>query len=106
MIKINANINPIVPNGNLGRIGPGGAKGTGPSSAFSDTINTVSKEISKVDDLQQGSDMSIKDLLSGRNEDITSVVSAVAKADMSFKLLVGVRNKLVEAYKQTMNMPL
>jgi flagellar hook-basal body complex protein FliE len=44
--------------------------------------------------------------LSGKNEDITSVVSAVAKADMSFKLLVGVRNKLIEAYKQTMNMPL
>jgi len=47
-----------------------------------------------------------KIVLSGKSEDITSVVSAVAKADMSFKLLVGVRNKLIEAYKQTMNMPL
>jgi flagellar hook-basal body complex protein FliE len=62
--------------------------------------------ISKVDGLQQSSNMSIKDLLSGKNEDITSVISEVAKADMSFKLLVGVRNKLIEAYKQTMNMPL
>jgi flagellar hook-basal body complex protein FliE len=34
------------------------------------------------------------------------VVAAVAKADVSFKVLVGVRNKLIEAYKQTMNMPL
>jgi flagellar hook-basal body complex protein FliE len=25
---------------------------------------------------------------------------------VSFKVLVGVRNKLIEAYKQTMNMPL
>ena len=50
--------------------------------------------------------LSIKDLLSGKNDDITSVVSAVAKADMSFKLLVGVRNKLIVAYKQTMNMQL
>ncbi|MHC4739378.1 MAG: flagellar hook-basal body complex protein FliE [Planctomycetota bacterium] len=92
------------------------SSGTGPKASevsaekqksdFSDTVNAVGKYLSKVDDLQQSSDMSIKDLLSGKNEDITSVVSAVAKADMSFKLLVGVRNKLIEAYKQTMNMPL
>jgi len=71
-----------------------------------DFANAVKNYISEVDDLQQSSNMSIKDLLSGKNEDITSVISAVAKADISFKLLVGVRNKLIEAYKQTMNMPL
>ena len=60
--------------------------------------------VNQVDEMQQGSDASIKDLLAGKNPDITSVVSDVAKADMSFKLLVGVRNKLIEAYKQTMNM--
>ncbi|MHC4544651.1 MAG: flagellar hook-basal body complex protein FliE [Planctomycetota bacterium] len=73
---------------------------------FDNTVNAIEKYVSKVDELQQSSDMSIKDLLSGKNEDIISVVSAAAKADMSFKLLVGVRNKLIEAYKQTMNMPL
>ena len=73
---------------------------------FANAIKTVKDYISKVDDLQESSDMSIKDLLSGKNEDIISVVSAVAKADMSFKLLVGVRNQIIEAYKQTMNMPL
>jgi len=78
----------------------------GGKSGFANSVKAVEKYISNVDDLQQSSDMSIKDLLSGRNEDITSVVSAVAKADVSFKLLVGVRNKLIEAYKQTMNMQL
>jgi len=73
---------------------------------FADAVKAVKNYISKVDDLQGSSDMSIKDLLSGRNEDIISVVSAVAKADMSFKLLIGVRNQLIEAYKQTMNMQL
>jgi flagellar hook-basal body complex protein FliE len=71
-----------------------------------DFADAVKNYISNVSDLQQSSNMSIKDLLSGKNEDITSVISAVAKADISFKLLVGVRNKLIEAYKQTMNMPL
>ena len=73
---------------------------------FDNTVKAIDKYISNVDELQQSSDMSIKDLLSGKNQDIISVVSAAAKADMSFKLLVGVRNKLIEAYKQTMNMPL
>ncbi len=73
---------------------------------FANAVKAVGNYISKVDNLQESSDMSIKDLLSGKNEDIVSVVSAVAKADMGFKLLVGVRNKLIEAYKQTMNMPL
>ena len=71
---------------------------------FSSAMKVAGDYVSKVDDTQQASEASIKDLLNGNNEDITSVVSAVAKADMSFKLLVGVRNKLVEAYKQTMNM--
>ena len=78
----------------------------GKNSGFADAVKGIESYISKVDGLQESSDTSIKDLLSGKNEDITSVVSAVAKADMSFKLLVGVRNKLIEAYKQTMNMPL
>ncbi|MBN1973732.1 MAG: flagellar hook-basal body complex protein FliE [Sedimentisphaerales bacterium] len=75
-------------------------------SQFSDAVKSIEDILSEVDSVQQSSDVSIKDLLSGKNTDITSVVSEVAKADLSFKLLVGVRNKLIEAYKQTMNMPL
>jgi flagellar hook-basal body complex protein FliE len=72
--------------------------------AFKKTVDVIRQQISNVDGLQKEADQSITDLLTGKNEDITSVVSAVAKADMSFKLLIGVRNKLIEAYKQTMQM--
>ena len=106
MANIGVNVNSILPKTNPQGVGITNAKITSPKPGFSDTVKAIEKYISKVDNLQQSSDMSIKDLLSGKNEDITSVVSAVAKADMSFKLLVGVRNKLIEAYKQTMNMPL
>lgn len=64
----------------------------------------VSDSLRKINDQQQQSDASIVDLLSGKQQDVNSVVANVAKADMSFKLLVGVRNKLVEAYKETMRM--
>ncbi len=73
---------------------------------FANTIKAVEKYLSKVDDSQQSSDIAIKELLANKNGDINTMVASVAKADMSFKLLVGVRNKLIEAYKQTMNMPL
>jgi flagellar hook-basal body complex protein FliE len=73
---------------------------------FSGAVKALDKYLSDVDKMQGQSDMSIQDLLSGRNEDIASVVAAVAKADISFKVLVGVRNKLIEAYKQTMSMQL
>lgn len=78
--------------------------GANPQQKFSESIKALSEGVSKIDETQKTADVSIKDLLAGKNEDITSVVSDVAKADMSFKLLVGVRNKLIEAYQQTMNM--
>jgi flagellar hook-basal body complex protein FliE len=107
MVNLNANINSILPNINPDGIGlPKAGNAAGKKSDFANTIKAIEKYITKVDELQQSSDMSIKDLLAGKNEDITSVVTAVAKADMSFKVLVGVRNKLIEAYKQTMNMPI
>lgn len=104
MVHLNANISSVLSKLNVSmpkadNVGAG-------NSDFANTIKAVGKYLSKVDDLQQASDTSIKDLLAGKSEDITSVISAVAKADISFKVLVGVRNKLIEAYKQTMNMPL
>ena len=119
MVNMNANISGI-PNPTRGIWNDNAASKTGPdsigamkvgdsggkASGFDNAVKAVNNYISEVDDLQKSSDMSIQDLLSGKSEDITTVVSAVAKADMSFKLLVGVRNKLIEAYKQTINMPI
>jgi flagellar hook-basal body complex protein FliE len=62
--------------------------------------------MSAVNQDQQEANTSIVDLLSGKEQDVNTVVATMAKADMSFKMLVGVRNKLVEAYKETMRMQL
>jgi len=104
MINFNPNVNSILPNAQ----GPT-PQTQGPNAGqknFADAVNAVGKYVSQVDDLQRTSEGSIEDLLTGKNNDVTSVVSNVAKADVSFKVLVGVRNKLIEAYKQTMNMQL
>jgi flagellar hook-basal body complex protein FliE len=67
-------------------------------------MDSIGKSFAKMNTQQQQSDTSITELLSGKQQDINAVVASVAKADMSFKVLVGVRNKLVEAYKETMKM--
>ncbi len=70
--------------------------------------NNVGKNLidglKKTNELMNIEQASISDMLTGKNQDINSVVADVAKADMSFKLLVGVRDKLVDAYKETMKM--
>jgi flagellar hook-basal body complex protein FliE len=104
MIKFDPNVGALA-NNNLQQLqkpGDDAKQGNG----FSDAVKALDKYFSNVDESQKSSDMSVQDLLAGRNEDIASVVAAVAKADISFKVLVGVRNKLIEAYKQTMNMQL
>ena len=66
--------------------------------------DALGKFVDRVDGEQQASAKAVEDLLTGKTQDVLPAVAAVAKADMSFKLLVGVRNKMIEAYKQTINM--
>ncbi len=60
--------------------------------------------IQNVDEKQQASTSAVQNLISGKSEDLLPVISAMAKANLSFKLLMGVRDKVIAAYKQTMNM--
>jgi len=106
MVNFNANIGSATSGLRPSVAGIAKGNAAKPQAGFAESVKAIEKQISSVDDHQQSSDASIKDLLTGKNEDITAVVASVAKADMSFKLLVGVRNKLIEAYKQTMNMQL
>jgi len=104
MINFDPHVNSILPNGQQA-VSP--TEGAGVTRAdFSQAVKALGKTVSKIDEAQHAADASVQDLLTGKNNDITAVVSAVSKADMSFKVLVGVRNKLIEAYKQAMNMPL
>ena len=64
MINLNPNVAGALPNANqlMPQIGNAEPK----KADFANTIKAVEKFISKVDDLQQSSDASIKDLLAGR----------------------------------------
>ncbi|TFG48031.1 MAG: flagellar hook-basal body complex protein FliE [Candidatus Brocadiia bacterium] len=105
MININTDMSSILSKAGIDAMRNNGvAAEQGSKVDFAKAFKAAGEVVGKVDDSQQVSNTSIKDLLTGKNEDITSIVSTMAKADMSFKVLVGVRNKLIEAYKQTMTM--
>ncbi|HIJ67326.1 MAG TPA: flagellar hook-basal body complex protein FliE [Planctomycetes bacterium] len=98
-VNFNPQINSLLPSID----GLKGTKATG-KSGEAQFGKALSKGLHEVNDLHNKADASITELLTGKSNDINSVVSTVAKADMSFKLLVAVRDKLVSAYKETMKM--
>ncbi len=83
---------------------PAQRAGAGQTGAKTDFGAMIKEAVDVVDQAQEHSAASVQQLLSGKQQDVLPVVAAVAKADMSFKLLIGIRNKMIEAYKQTVNM--
>jgi len=81
-----------------------GAVNKADQSKFSDIM---SQAIDKVNEVQQASDSLGKAYLKGDpNVDVTDVMIASQKAGVAFEAMVQVRNKLVEAYRDVMNMPI
>lgn len=63
--------------------------------------------VNKVNDVQHASSAMAKAYEQGDpNVDITDVMVASQKASVSFQSMVQVRNKLIDAYRDVMNMPL
>lgn len=68
-----------------------------------DTFGTVLKDsIDKVSRLQNDADKAIEGLARGEVNNIHDTMIAIEKANISFNLMVQVRNKLVQAYEEIM----
>ena len=60
--------------------------------------------LDKVDDLQHKADHSVRQLAAGRQKDIHQTMIAMEKAEISFQLMMKVRNKILAAYEEIMRM--
>ncbi|MGQ9570055.1 MAG: flagellar hook-basal body complex protein FliE [Thermodesulfovibrionales bacterium] len=58
--------------------------------------------INKISNIQEEAEKAVRELASGG--DIIQAVIAMEKADMSFQLMIEVRNKLLSAYDEIMRM--
>jgi len=69
--------------------------------SFADTLKDA---VNSVNTMQKDSDKKIEELATGKNHNVAEVMIAAEKADISLKLMVSVRNKIIEAYQEIMKM--
>lgn len=76
---------------------PGGPTPAADGPSFKDVLLD---NLNKVNELQQDATHAIEDLQAGRRNDLETVLMATAKADTAFKMLLNVRNKMMDAYNE------
>lgn len=64
----------------------------------------VDKTLKMIEDTQAESDKAMTDLATGKNKNIHEAMITMEKADMSLKLGMQIRNKIIDAYKEIMRM--
>ena len=77
----------------------------GESGASRSFFETLRDSMQEVNQLQAQADRAISDLITGEDTDVARTMIAVQKANLSFQLMVQVRNKIVQAYQEVMRMP-
>ncbi len=70
-------------------------------SGFQDVLNAA---IQKVEGFNQEASASVQRFLGGQGEELHNTIMATEQATLSFDLFVQVRNKVVTAYQQIMQM--
>jgi flagellar hook-basal body complex protein FliE len=93
----------------LGPIGSAGAVGAAapniaPPVAGADFKSILLGSLDEVNRLQHEADQSVQKLLTGETDNVAEVLTAVNKAGIAFDLLMEIRNKLTDAYKEIQQM--
>jgi len=72
-----------------------------PAPGFTDSLK---ESIEKVNELQTKAHQAMENLASGRSQNIHETMIAIEQAEISFKLMTQVRNKILSAYQEIMRM--
>ena len=93
---------PIGPQQTGGPGQPAGpAKVPGQGQSFKDMLVRSLEEVNR---LQEDANVAFERLATGQTQNVTEVLSAVQKADLAFKTLMQIRNKLIDAYDEIRQM--
>lgn len=87
----------------LGEAGkPAATGGDGANGlAFGDLLQ---KALQEVEATQHTADQEAQKLMTGEATDMHTAILAVQKADVSFQMMMAVRSKLIDAYREVMRM--
>ena len=70
-----------------------------PTTSFA---NVLKEAVSGVNQDQLKSEQAVNDFVSGKDTNLHNTLLSLEKADVSFKMMMQVRGKLMEAYQQIM----
>ena len=91
----------IKPLADPGKTAEIGTENTADGATFSDLLKQAMQEVS---DAQHVSEQEARNLITGDATDMHSAILAVQKADVSFQMMMAVRSKLIDAYREVMRM--
>lgn len=87
----------LLPNSLETSLGTPSSQSSPEGESFSDILKTA---ISGVDNAQHEAKSAVEMALNGESTDIHDTMIALQKADTSLKMMLEVRNKLLEAYQE------
>lgn len=64
----------------------------------------LKRALGEVNDLQQQANQAIEQLIAGEQGDLQETIIALERADVSFRLMMQIRNKVLEAYQEIVRM--
>ncbi len=82
------------------RPAPGTARNANAVEGAPDFMELLKSQLSQVNELQKDASQAAEELMTGRRDDVETVMAATAKADMAFQMLMQVRNKMLDAYEE------
>ena len=65
--------------------------------------NILLEALDQVNSMQSDADQAVEQLVTGGDVNPAEVLTTLQKADMSFRLMMQIRNKLVQAYQEVSN---
>lgn len=80
---------------------PNAAPGNDTVQSFGEMLKS---SLDQTNEVQAQADRAVKELAAGRNKNVHETMLLIEKADMSFKMMMQVRNKVIEAYREIMRM--
>jgi flagellar hook-basal body complex protein FliE len=86
-----------ISTGNLASTLPVRPAATGQSGSFK---NLLLDSIQQVNAMQQQADQAVETLMTGGDADPAAVLTAVQKADLAFRMMMQMRNKMMSAYQE------
>ena len=98
-----SNLNQLPPIKPLNELGTTSSSGTSNTEGanFGDILKQALQEVNAA---QHTADQEARNLMTGETTDMHTAILAVQKADVSFQMMMAVRGKLIDAYREVMRM--